>query len=116
MIFQLYFFLATVTDTVVAHLVDQPINHSIWLPQLFLMACVYQARMFAFIYELLPTLIMELFLLLTGHKQRLLPAYRQVWMSRKQTSYLLNRNWEIVCDNIGKLYERLNKDYFELPV
>lgn len=97
--------IATVTDSVVANLVDQPIMHSIWLPRLFLMACVHQANMFISIYELLPTILMELFLVITGHKVRLLPTYRRVWSSRKQAGLLMRRDWEIVCENIGKLYE-----------
>lgn len=96
---------ATVTDSVVANLVDQPIMHSVWMPRLFLMACVYQANMLAFFYELLPHFIIDLFLAITGHTGRMMPAYRRAWLSRKQTSHLLRNDWEIVCQNIGKLYE-----------
>lgn len=72
--------------------------------------------MFAYIYELLPNIIMDMFLAVTGHKGRLMPLYRRAWMSRMRTSHLLRRDWEIVCENIGKLYEGYNKHmHFEIP-
>lgn len=85
---------------------DKPILQSVWLPRLFLMVCLHQATMFAYVYELLPTAAMDLFFCVTGHKARLLPLYRRVWLSRQRTRHLLRRDWDIVCENIGKLYSR----------
>lgn len=96
----------TVRNSVIANAVDNPILHGVWLPSLYLMACLGQAKLFALFYEIIPYLSMDVLYSMTGHKGRFLPMYRRAKLNREHSRHFMLRDWDMVCENVMALYDR----------
>lgn len=77
---------------------------TIWLPKMHLMPCRYQVAMFSLLYELLPHMLMDILLAISGCKFRILPHYKLVVLGRDNLKHFVLNDWNLACSNIKTLY------------
>lgn len=58
-------------DTIMAHSIENPISHSVWIPKMYLKRCSYDAYLYSVLYEWIPYILLDFILYLANYKFRL---------------------------------------------